>query len=438
MSKYIFVSPFPAVCEQVDYNRRVTFSRRFLSNPEVPPPYRTNFKHLYWDIGWFGILSGSAVNFLSIYAARLGASSFQIGLLGSMGAVISLLIALPTARWLERHEVGRVVFWTSIAYRLFYLLWIPLPWLFSPQGQIWALILMAFLMGIPAVPLGVGFNALFAGAVPEDWRAHVAGIRNVVFSVTFMASSLGSGYLLDHLPFPAGYQVLFGIGAFGALMSSYHLYFIRPLEQPGRPATGGGRAAVAPAEHRLSHALRLDIWKSPFGRVLVVLLGFHVAQYLAIPLFPLYSVRILRLADSQIGLGTALFYLTVLLGSTQLARLARRYGHHKLTAWGVMGMSLYPIILALSHSVLPYYFLQTLGGVVWSVVGGAQPNYLLERVPADDRPAHLAWYSIVVNACVLGGSLAGSAIGGWIGLSTALLLFGLLRLLAGMAILKWG
>ncbi len=406
---------------------------RLSLNADVPPQYRSNFSHFYWDIGWFGIVSGSAVNFLSIYAARLGANGFQIGLLGSMGAVISLLIALPTAHWLERREVSRVVFWTSVAYRLFYFLWIPLPWLFGAQGQIWALILLAFLMGIPAVPLGVGFNALFAGAVPEDWRAHVAGIRNVVFSVTFMGSSLGSGYLLDHLPFPAGYQVLFGIGALAALMSSYHLYFIRPLET-AQPATG-----PAPADQgSLRQALRLDIWKSPFGRVLLVLLGFHLAQYLAIPLFPLYTVNVLRLADSQIGLGTALFYLTVLLGSTQLARLARRYGHHKLTGWGVMGMSLYPTILALSHSVAPYYVLQTIGGVIWSVVGGAQPNYLLERVPADDRPAHLAWYSIVVNACVLGGSLAGSAIGGWIGLSAALLTFGLLRLLAGAAILKWG
>ncbi|MEZ0396975.1 MAG: MFS transporter [Anaerolineales bacterium] len=406
--------------------------RRLPLQAGVPPQYRSNFGHFYWDIGWFGVLSGSAANFLTIYVARLGASAFQIGLLGSMGAVISLLIALPTARWLERREVGQVVFWTSIAYRLFYFLWIPLPWLFGPQGQIWALILMAFLMGIPAVPLGVGFNALFASAVPEEWRAHVAGIRNVVFSITFMASSLGSGYLLDHLPFPTGYQVLFGIGAVGALMSSYHLYFIRPLEVAGRAVeAAAGRGG-------LLQTLRLDIWKSPFGRVLLVLLVFHLAQYLAIPLFPLYTVNVLRLADSQIGLGTALFYLTVLLGSTQLARLSRRCGHHRLTAWGVMAMSLYPVILALSHSALPYYFLQTIGGMVWSVVGGAQPNYLLERVPAHDRPAHLAWYNIVVNACVLGGSLAGSAIGGWIGLSAALLIFGLLRLLAGVVILKWG
>ncbi|MCS7009903.1 MAG: MFS transporter [Anaerolineales bacterium] len=407
--------------------------RRLFSGTPVPQPYRSNFNHLYWDIGWFGVLSGSAANFLGVYAARLGATGFQIGLLGSMGAVISLLIALPAARWIERRRIDRVVFWTSIAYRLFYLLWIPLPWLLDAQGQIWALIVIALLMGIPGVPLGVGFNILFASAVPEDWRAHVAGIRNVVFSIVFILSSLASGYLLDHLPFPVGYQLVFGIGAFGALMSSYHLYFIRPLERSNAPLPKTDAFAL---EKRTT--LRLDVWKSPFGRVLLVLLAFHLAQYLAIPLFPLYNVNVLKLTDAQIGIGTALFYLTVLLGSTQLARLARRFGHHRLTAWGVMAMSLYPTILAFSRSVFPYYALQILGGLVWSVVGGAQPNYLLERVPADDRPAHLAWYSIVVNGCVLFGSLVGAAIGGWIGLGTALLVFGLLRLLAGLAIWKWG
>lgn len=416
--------------------------RRLFVNSSVPPDCRANFRHFYLDIGWFGVLSGSAINFLSVYAARLGASGLQIGLLGSMGSVISLLLAIPAARWLERRSTNKAVFWTSVAYRLFYLLWIPLPWLFDNQGQIWALIAIALMMGLPAVPLAVGFNALFAEAVPGEWRAHVAGIRNVVLSVTFMISSLGSGYLLDRLPFPTGYQMLFGIGAFGALMSSLHLYFIKPVgvRAPAPPRDLPPAAAKPASSPRggFRQALRTDIWKSPFGRVLLVLLGFHLTQYLAIPLFPLYNVNVLRLTDAQIGIGTALFYLTVLIGSTQLARLSRKAGHHKLTAYGIMGMSLYPIILSFSQSVAPYYAIQVVGGTVWAIAGGAQPNYLLEKVPEDDRPAHLAWYSMVANACVLAGSLAGPFLAGYMGLGIALFVFGLLRLLAGLAVLKWG
>jgi len=59
-----------------------------------PPEYRSNFLHLYLDIGWYGVLSGSAINFLNIYAARLGATGFQIGLIGAMSTVVNIQLAV--------------------------------------------------------------------------------------------------------------------------------------------------------------------------------------------------------------------------------------------------------------------------------------------------------------------------------------------------------
>jgi predicted MFS family arabinose efflux permease len=63
---------------------------------------------------------------------------------------------------------------------------------------------------------------------------------------------------------------------------------------------------------------------------------------------------------------------------------------------------------------------------------------MLEHIPAHDRPTHLAWYNVILNIAVLIGSLAGPAISDQIGLFSALMLFGLFRLIAGIAILKWG
>jgi MFS family permease len=400
---------------------------------DIPPQYRANFIHLYNDIGWFGLLSGSSVNFLNVYAARLGATAFQIGLLGAVGAVISLFLAIPVGRWLERRAVGKAVFWTSVLYRIGFALWIPLPWLFGAQEQIWALIVISLLMGIPLTGVSVGFNALFASAVPLSYRAHVAGIRNVVLSVMFMISSVLSGYLLNHLPFPVGYQVVFAIGFFGAAMSSFHLYFIQPLQAAQPPEA----AAAGPRRERHS-ILRLELRQTDYRRSLLVLLGFHVTQYLAIPLFSIYMVNNLHLTDDHIGIGTALFYLAVLLGSMRLRHIVQRLGHKNVTGYGVIGMALYPIMMALSSEVWHFYGLSVLGGFVWALVGGAYANYLLETIPDDDRPAHLAWYNIILNASVLFGSLMGPVIADGMGLGAALILFGALRLFAGAAILKWG
>lgn len=406
---------------------------------DVPPQYRANFIHLYFDIGWFGLLSGSSVNFLNVYAARLGATAFQIGLLGSVGAVVSLFLAIPAGRWLEKRAVGKAVFWTAAIYRIGFALWIPLPWLFGAQDQIWALILIALMMGIPLTGVAVGFNALFASSVPQQYRAHVAGMRNVVLSIMFMFSSVLSGYLLNHLPFPTGYQIVFAIGFFGAVMSTVHLYFIRPLQAdlPSAPAPDSISSAASSRRDWRS-VLRLEIWKTDYRRSLLVLLGFHVTQYLAIPLFSIYMVHNLRLTDDHIGIGTALFYLAMLFGSMQLRHIVQRLGHKTVTAYGVMGMALYPILMALSSQVWHFYGYSLLGGFVWALVGGAYANYLLENIPDHDRPAHLAWYNMVLNASVLFGSLAGPAIADGIGIGAALIVFGVLRLFAGAAILKWG
>lgn len=411
--------------------------RRIFSNPAVPQKYRSNFLHLYFDIGWFGILSGSAINFINVYAARLGATGFQIGLIGAVSAVMTLILAMPSSRWLERKQIDKTVFWNSIVYRLGYLLWIPLPWLFNEVGQVWALIMITLLMGIPLTALGVGFNALFAAAVPGEFRAYVAGIRNIVLSMTFILASLGSGYLLERLPFPAGYQVVFAIGAFGALMSSLHLYFIRSVSPPIHPGLQP-MAGLPHPQRGLKDGLRLDVWKTPFGNILLVLFGFHLAQYLAIPIFPLYMVNELHLSDDQIGVGTALFYLTVMIGSTQLVRMIQKIGLKRVTGWGVAAMCLYPMILAASKNVYHFYLISTLGGFVWAMVGGSFANYLLEHIPEGDRPAYLAWYSIIANACILLGSLAGPLIAGFLGISLGLVVIAFLRLLSGLAILKWG
>lgn len=414
---------------------------RLFHQAAIPGDYRSNFMHLYLDIAWFGVLSGSTINFLNIYATRIGASGLQIGLIGAMAAVVNLFLAIPAGRWLEKQPLDRAIFWTSVYYRVGYLAFIFLPWLFNDAGQIIAIIALTFLMAIPITPLGVGFTALFAEAVPNEYRAHVAGIRNVMLALTFMVTSLISGYILEGFDFPIGYQIVFAIGFLGAAMSSYHLYFIKPV---GREKTSPRiQPVVAPAPQAesprgLAFVLRLDIWRTPYRLILLCLFGFHLAQFLAIPIFPLFNVRVLNLSDDQLGVGMALFYLTVFLGSTQLRKVVHRLGNKRVTGGGVILLGLYPIAIAFSQNVLHFYFASMLGGLSWSLVSGSFANYMLEHIPPHDRPTHLAWYNIMLNMAILLGSLAGPGVADQIGLFSALVLFGILRFLAGMAILKWG
>ena len=423
-----------------EYNPAVMLNRLF-HQAAITPEYRSNFLHLYLDIGWFGILSGSAINFISIYATRLGASALQIGLIGAMSAVVSLFLAIPAGRWLQTKKIHRAIFWTSVLYRAGFIAFIFLPLAFNASGQVIAIIVLTFLMAIPLTPLAVGFPALFAEAVPERYRAHVAGTRNIMLSVAFMITSFISGIILERVTFPVGYQIVFGIGAFGAAMSSYHLFFVRPLQTdspalPSNPTTDSPKKVLSPRD--MFASLRLDIWKTSFKKVLLSLGGFHLAQYLAILLFPLYFVNELNLSDDYIGIGTALFYLAMLAGSTQLRRYVHRIGNKNVTGWGVILLAAYPVLLAYSSEVWHFYGISLIGGLAFAMINGSFANYMLEHIPASDRPSHLAWYNVILNAAILAGSLGGPAIADVIGLVSALVLTAVLRLIAGVYILKWG
>lgn len=407
---------------------------------DIPEKYRNNFIHLYLDIAWFGILSGTAVNFLNVYAARLGASGFQIGMLNAVGAVVNLLLAIPTGHWLSKRSTGKAVFWSSILFRLGYFLWIPLPWLFNAQGEVWALIAITFFMAIPLTPLGIGFTAFFAEAVPDRYRAHVAGTRNITFATAYVISSLLAGYLLKNISFPEGYQIIFLIGAIGAAISSYHLWRITPI-QDEVPALPPAPQLDSPAPSNTSpkpSTLRLDIWKTPFRAVLLGLFFFHFTQFIVIPLYPIAFVRQLNLDDAQIGNGTALYYLSVMFASTQLSSIVKRLGNKKLTAYSVMGMAAYPIMLALAQNATHFYILSFLNGAVFAMINGAYANYMLEHIPPNDRPSHLAWYTLMLNVAILTGSLLGPLGADMLGLAPALILFGVMRFLAGIGLLKWG
>lgn len=425
----------------------------------VPAEHQSNFRHLYWDIAWYGVLSGSAISFAAVYLARLGGNALQLGLLSASPAMVGLLFTLPIGQMLSHGRIDRSVFWTSVLHRMFYLPWIFLPLLLSNQVQIWLLILLTLLMSIPGTALSVGFNAMFAAAVPPEWRGQVAGTRNALLAIAFIVTSLLCGLLLDRLPYPVGYQAVFAIGFVGAVMSSVHLWFVRPLNtavaissQPTtRDLAGPGRMRAWGQSMRGSVGLRSmrrlnlrnlaqpDVLRNGFWQIVLLLFGFHLAQYLAIPLFPLYWVDRLNLSDQAISLGNAVFYAAVLVGSMQLARLTAAHSNRRLMAFGVGLMSLYPLLTAVSQTLAVFLITAVVGGVAWSIVGGVIANYVLEKTPdSANRPAYLAWYNLALNGAILLGSLGGPLLVAPLGLVTVLLIAAFGRFLAALAFWRWG
>lgn len=402
-----------------------------LSEP-FPEEHRENFFHLFFDIAWWGVLNGSIIVFLAVYASRLGASSFQIGILTASPALINILMTFPTNFFVRGKSTFQVVRWSALFTRLFYAFLIPLPILLPAQVQIWTIIVITLIMNIPGTIAAVMGNAFLAEAIPMEWRGQIIGIRNALLALTSMITSFIVGQVLKVFPFETGYMVVFGLGWLGSMLSAYHLFKVKVVTPQTSPQSS---QAQKPSWRGI---IRPDVLSGSFRNVLLVMFFFHVAVFLPNPIFPLYQVNELKLTDETIGFGTSLFWILYFLTSTQVGGLSRKYGFKTLTGAGTIIASFATLIFTFSYQVWIYIITQIVSGIGWAIIGGGLVNYVLVNVPPDDRPSYLAWFNLAVNFAVLICGLVAPLITANLGLFGSMVLAVLVRFLAGIAILRWG
>jgi MFS family permease len=387
--------------------------------------------------------------FVVIFATRLGASAFEIALLTAGPAVFNLLFSLPAGRWMEGRALVPVTFWSAVWHRLGFLILVPLPWLFSDRVQVWVIVLLILLMSIPGTILAIGFNAMFAEAVPPEWRAEVVGKRNAIVAISLTVTTLISGQVLDRVDYPLNYVIVFAVGALGAALSTYYVGKVRLIPVRASQAAGHDRQIqpanldVAPASQKapprqrriglkLKQMLYLDRLPAAFSLLMLAYLLFYAFQYLGIPLFPLAQVRELELSDGVISLGSSLFYGVMFLVSLRMVDINTRLGHKRTLALGATIFAAYPLLLGLAQGPALFWVASFVGGGAWAITNAGLTNRLMEKAPENQRPAGMALHNLVLNLGILLGSLTAPLLSEWVGLQTALLVVAALRLLAGI------
>jgi len=146
----------------------------------------------------------------------------------------------------------------------------------------------------------------------------------------------------------------------------------------------------------------------------------------------------LHLSDGDISVGRGIYFATMFFGSLGVQRLSARFGHRGVLAAVAVMYADYPLLLSFSQGPALYWTACLIHGVVVGIGSAALLNRLMERVPADDRPAHMAMHNVVLNlGTLLGAGLAPLAVQ-FLGLRWALGLGGALRIVAGLALMLAG
>jgi len=393
--------------------------------PERPAEHQThlqqrNVRSVLVDGVGVGIVLGVS-SFLAVFLVRLEASPFLVGLLTSMPALAGMLLAVPIGRFLERQRNS--VPWYSRSRALVqgsFVLMGLVPFFFSGQGAALAIIVIWALVTIPQTVVGITFTVVMGAVAGPRQRQYLMSRRWSILGATTAITVALIGVVLEWMPFPLNYQVVFLASFAGGMLS---FLFSQRISIPDNPPP-----AARPASNPLREGIAVLRASPAFGRFVLSAFVFNLGLNMALPLFPLYWVREVNASDFWIGLINTVNNGVVLVAYFMWTAVTRRKGNVLVLRLCAFGLVLYPLLTGLTRTVEPLAIYAALAGIFAAGLNLVLFDISLATVPPDRVASYIALYQLTTYAAALAGPIVGTTIGEQAGYAAALFLAAALRL----------
>jgi len=341
-----------------------------------------------------------AVPFIGIFAVKLGASDFQVGLLSSGPALVSLLSMIPGGRFIDgqshkRDTVSKFI----LLHRLFYLFLATIPF-FTNDRRAWLLVFALAIMNIPASIANIGWQAFISKVVPMNRRAEAFASRSRLMNIAGTLMVLVAGRLIDVVGFPLGYQVTFACAFVLSLGELWVLSHVDEDESVGVDAKRGGFASA-------KDAVRDILTHDHFVRYTLASMVFYLCWQAPWPLFTLYQVKVLGANNMWVSILNLTNTGGTLLGYGFWAKRCNRYGNLNTLFLSSLGIFIVPVAYAVSKSLATVAAFNLLSGAVFSGVNLALFNQLLEVTPDKNKATYIAYYTTAVNGAAIVAPMLG-------------------------------
>jgi MFS family permease len=383
--------------------------RRF---PGLPAVLRGREFRRFW-LGETVSLFGDQITLIAlplVAVLSLHASAAQMGYLGAAGLLPNLLFSLHAGAWADRRGRRRQTMIATALGRAALLATIPLAYVVGvlSLGQLYV---VSFLVGTLSVLFFVSYSTLFVSLVSRSDYLEANALLNGSRALSFVGGPSIGGVLVQVLSAP-GALVADAISFLGSALS---LKSISPVEPPTEVAKQG----------HLKAGIRY-IANSPILRAsLLATATINFFNFIFWALFILYATRSLDVRPGLLGplLGAA--SVGGVIGSVVTGRLSRRIGVGPAFAFGCVlfpaPLVLVPLAGGARWTVFALLFAaEFLSGLGVMVLDITAASIKAALVP-DRLRARIAGAYMVVNYGVRPiGSLAGGALGTWIGLRPTL------------------
>jgi MFS family permease len=386
---------------------------------------QANYHHYVIELLWFGLAVAAVPRFIQYYAIDMGATPLELGWLTALPYLVLVISAALSQWWRSRYSNARAaLIIPAIGMRFMFLLPAFAP--FFPEQ--WRTVWIILAATLPAFPQGIAstmFWVFMRESIHPDHIAPLITRRLLVMNLSVTAGTIGFGLILETLPFPMNYQLMFVVAFIFAMVSMWHVARVHYLDT--QTATD-----KTPIRHRPWRDVLRD---TRFLSTAWIVMVTHLAQtFIAAPL----SLQLKQEMGASDGF-LAAFGVAELLGGAAAtfvaARFIRHYSHRTIVAGGMIGTGISALLLAFAPTLPLMLVGGALANAAWNIAYISILGFFTERTEADDYQTTTLWHQILFAAMFVGPML-GSAIVE-IGLSPAatLLIGAGIRVAAGIAAL---
>ena len=397
---------------------------RFLEAPAgSSADERHNFRVAYRESALIGFIAAGGT-FLPVFLARLGASNLQVSLVTALPCVTGVLLAIPLGGliqsrrniipWYSRGRLGQQLGYVVIAVAAFLL---PVALVIPGVLAVWAA------ATVFSTVTSVSFAVVMDATAGRRGRYELMSRRWSILGLMNALSLVLVGQALGWLPFPTNFQVIFlalGLLAFVAYRYS------TAIRVPDHPPTARSAGAPRFASTRdvVARVRAHPAFLTFAARHFLYALGASIA----VPLIPLFYVRVIGAPDSWIGIIGTTQALMLLVGYALWRRASRLRGSRFVLTWSTIGAAAAPVALSLTRDVAVAAAIAGVGAVFTAGVNLAIFDRMMSIVPKGYGVTFTSVDTSVVYLAGIVGPLVAALLADTIGLGAALVIASLASL----------
>lgn len=357
---------------------------------------RNNVKYSILNGSLSNVAVGLTGSFMAVYALKLGSTENMIAILSSGPALMGLLAQVPAAVMTERIEKKKEVMvkWAMLQ-RMCYFIFAIIPFLpIATIYKAWLFILLVTAMNFPTNIVNTMWTQMMGEIIPTRYRGRVFGDRNYVMGWFALVSMMLAGPLLDYIPYPYNYTVLFGL-SFIAFMASLG-YLNRTDEVKSSEAPASSVRKSNPYE-----GFKFIIKDQSFLIFVLAATLLNLGFGLSASIWTLNQVRDLHLSNTQIALTTVLQSLGTTLSFPYWGRIIDRIGSKTVFLLAVFLFTFRPLvqIFVTADNLWLMWLICFITGLGQGAYALSQFNTLLEVAPDPNmRPSYLAFFNMAVQS----------------------------------------